>query len=494
MMRVLGLLAALLLFLPGCERTPEADAVKTDLSARLSESFADAFEIIGFSRRGSTKDLTAPSGESRRIVYFDVTLRARKDLELGSWDTPGAASLVSMLGAGPKGVSGVNSAGNKSGDEIRAHGSAAYRREGSAWKVAAAGGFAPPEAPVTDNQAARPTSEKLLSALQSTIRSLPAGMSPTDNAIVQEELQRAINNIQARMVYVQEGIAVAAGPEQGQYLSFVRALMASRGDRRPRVMPLITAGSVENLKLLREGTVLFAFTQGDVAALAMAGAEPFAGQGPALELRAIGSLYIEPLHVIVLDDAPIRTMADLASRRVNVGTAGSGTRITALKALAAHGLSDVRIGQVSGLSLTPALAALRDGRVDAVMEVIGLPANEIRNAFSTLRLRLVPLDSAVVERLARDEPGYVATSVPPGAYPTQEANVPTVGVAAILATTAQLAEAEGNIAARLIYTTGDLVENGSAQGAQVNARTARVGLTIPMHDGAERALAEIRPR
>jgi TRAP transporter TAXI family solute receptor len=493
MMRIRGLMVALL-FLLGCERSPEADAVKNDLSARLSEGFAEAFEIIDFSRRGSTKDLTAPSGESRRIVYFDLSLRARKDLELGSWNTPGAASLVSMLGAGPKGIAGVKSEGNKAGDEIRVHGSAVYRWDSSAWKIAAARGFATPEAPVTDNQAPRPTSEKLVSALQSTIRSLPAGLSPTDNAIVQEELQRAINNIQARMAYVQEGIAVAAGPEQGQYLSFMRALVASRGDRRPRVMPLITAGSVENLKLLREGTVLFAFTQGDVAALALAGAEPFAGQGPALELRAIGSLYIEPLHVIVMDDAPIGTIADLAGRRVNVGAAGSGTRITALKALAAHGLSDARVGQVSELSLTPALTALRDGKVDAVMEVIGLPANEIRNAFSTLRLRLVPLDSAVVERLARDESGYVATSVPPGAYPTHETSVPTVGVAAILATTARLAEAEGNVAARLIYTTDDLVKNGSAQGAQVSPRTARLGLTLPMHDGAERALAEIRPR
>jgi TRAP transporter TAXI family solute receptor len=494
-MRVLSLLAALLLLmLSGCDRSPEADAIKGDLSGRLSEGFADAFEIIAFSRRGCTKDIAAPEGETRRIVYFDVLLRARKDLDLGSWDTPGAASLVSMLGAGPKGVAGVKSEGNKSGDEIRAHGSAVYRWEGGSWKIVAAAGFVPPEAPVTDNQAARPASEKLISTLQSAIRSLPPGMSPSDNAIVQDELQRAINNIQARMAHVQEGIALAAGPEQGQYLSFARALMTSRGDRRPRVTPLITAGSVENLKLLQEGAVLFALTQGDVAALALSGAEPFAGQGAASELRAIGSLYIEPLHVIVMNDAPVRTIADLASRRVNVGPTGSGTRITALKALAAHGLPEVRIGQVSGLGLAPALAALRDGRVDAVMEVIGLPSNEIRNAFATLRLRLVPLDSTVIDRLVRDDASYVATLVPPGAYPRHEGSVPTVGVAAILATTAQLTPAEANIAARLVYTTGDLMKNGSAQGAQVSARTARLGLTIPMHEGAERALAELGPR
>jgi TRAP transporter TAXI family solute receptor len=491
-MRVITLLAAILLFLPGCDRTPPGDAVKKDLAARLSESFADAFEITGLSRRGSAKDISAPAGETRRIVYFDASLRTRKDIDLGSWDTPGAASLVSTLGAGPKGITGVSSGGNKAGDEIRAHGSAVYQWDGKQWQNLAAASFVSPKAPVTDNQAARPPSELLIAALQATLRSLPAGTTPSSNAVIQEELQRAVNNIRARLTHLQEGIAIAAGPEQGQYLSFVKALTTTDTVKRVRITPLITAGSVENLKLLRSGEVLFALTQGDVAALAFAGAEPFGKEGAASDLRALGSLYVEPLHVIVLNGSPVRSIADLAGRRINVGPVGSGSRVTALRVLEAHGISRGQIRELGDLTLAPALAALRAGLTDAVIEVIGLPSDEIRSAFATLSLRLVPLDSAVIDRLTRDNRAYIATLVPPGAYPKLETSISTIGVAAILTTTADLTAAEAATATRFVYTVTDLVRRGSAQGAQVSWRKARTGMSIPLHEGAERALAELQ--
>lgn len=489
-----ALLAMLLLILPGCERAPDGDAIRGDLSGRLAESFADAFEIVTLSRRGSARDIAAPAGESRRIVYFDVSIRAQKDIDLGSWDTPGAASLVSTLGAGPKGVSGVRSGGNKAGDEIRAHGSALYRWDGTRWQNVAASAFVPPKAPVTDNQAARPTSERLIAALQSTLRSLPPGTSPVNAAIVEEELQRAVTNIHSRLARMEHGVAIAAGPEQGQYLSFVRALTTRGMQSRLSITSLITAGSVENIELLRSGNVLFALAQGDVAALAFEGTGPFARHGRASELRALGSLYIEPVHVIVPRDSPIRAIADLAGCRVNLGPVGSGSRITGLKILDAHGVTGDRIGRIEGLTLAPALAALRAGRTDAVMEVIGLPSHEIRNAFATLPLRLVPLDHSVIDRLTRDDRAYIATLVPPGAYPRIETSVSTIGVAAILMTTADLTSAEAEATTEFVYTAGDLVEHGSAQGAQINRRTARLGLTIPMHEGAERALADLDNR
>jgi TRAP transporter TAXI family solute receptor len=271
-------------------------------------------------------------------------------------------------------------------------------------------------------------------------------------------------------------------------------LIARAPDRRVRFTPLVTAGSTENLRLLRDGSVLLATTQGDIAALARAGTGPFADVGPQANLRALGSLYLEPLHIIVHADSPIRSVAQLKGRKVNVGPIGSGTRVTALRVLAEHGIVPARGDELLGLTLTPALAALRDRRIEAVIEVIGVPANEIRTAFAALPLRLVPLDEAAVTSLARDNAAYIAASIPAGAYPGVARPVPAIGVAAILATTSELTAAEAFNATRFVYTVPDLVAGGSPQGAQVRARTAQIGLTIPLHEGAARALAELGPR
>jgi TRAP transporter TAXI family solute receptor len=492
--RRFALLFIAMLALANCERVPTADQVAADVSQRIAEAFGDALAIADVSRRGAATDVSAPADVSRRIVYFDLSLSVRRDLDLGSWDTPGAASLVSMLGAGPKGVYGVKSGGNKAGDVIRAHGSAIYQQDSGRWQIAAAAGFSPTLAPATDNQARPPATERLIAALQSTIRSLPPGTAPRDTSIIEDELARAVNNIQARLAHVREGYAIAAGAEQGQYLRLARALTARGIDQRIRVTSLVTAGSAENLRLLHDGSVLMALTQGDIAAMARAGEGPFYDLGPMPMLRALGSLYLEPLHIIVRADSPVRRVADLAGRKFNVGPIGSGSRVTALRVLAAHGIVPSRGDEVMDLTMSPALAALRDRRVDAVIEVIGVPANEIRTAFATLALRLVPLDAGAIRTLVGESNAYIAATIPTEAYSGVTSAIPTIGVAAILATTTVLTDAEAFSATRFVFTATDLVANGSPQGAQISPRTAQRGLTIPMHEGAARALAEIAPR
>ncbi len=193
-------------------------------------------------------------------------------------------------------------------------------------------------------------------------------------------------------------------------------------------------------------------------------------------------------------DSPVRSVADLAGRKINVGPIGSGTRVTALRVLAAHRIVPSRGDEVTDLTVAPALAALRDRRIDAAIEVIGAPANEIRTAFAALPLRLIPLDARAIQTLVQDNSGYIAATIPVEAYAGVTQAVPTVGVAAILVTTTELTPAEAFAATRFVFTASNLMENGSPQGAQISAGSAQRGLTIPLHEGAARALAEIAPR
>jgi len=111
-----------------------------------------------------------------------------------------------------------------------------------------------------------------------------------------------------------------------------------------------------------------------------------------------------------------------------------------------------------------------------------------------LALRLVPLDAGAIRTLVGESNAYIAATIPTEAYSGVTSAIPTIGVAAILATTTVLTDAEAFSATRFVFTATDLVANGSPQGAQISPRTAQRGLTIPMHEGAARALAEIAPR
>ncbi|HKA40177.1 MAG TPA: TAXI family TRAP transporter solute-binding subunit, partial [Burkholderiales bacterium] len=444
--------------------------------------------LTSFARRGSQSDTKAPAGETRRIIYFDADLKLERDFDFGAWDAPGVAGLVSALGAGPKGITGITSGGNKAGDVIRAHGTALYKREGDRWAAVASGGFRPTVAPSYATNTPQGAAA-ILEAMRKVMESVQKDASPEQIAVIEEELATANSTIQARLARVAAGYPIAAGPENGQYLRFVQALS---GGARARVLPLVTRGGEENLRLLRGGKVWLALSQGDSALDAYEGKGSFSADGPYPTLRAVGSLYPEPVHVLVRADSELSSMADLKGRRVSIGVQGSASRTTALRVMQAHGLGAKDFTPVE-LGLGDALVGLQNKEVDAVIQVIGMPADAIRDALDEIPLRLLPLSERAVVALVRSKRGYFAYSIPRGAYANQKQDARTIATAALLVAGADLSETEVAGVTRFVFEKGrDLAARGSAQGAQVSAATARHGLSIPMHVAASKAFDAIK--
>ena len=84
-----------------------------------------------------------------------------------------------------------------------------------------------------------------------------------------------------------------------------------------------------------------------VAARAFAGEEPFKSGGPIKTLRALGSLFPEPIHLVVAAGSSIREVSELRGKRVDIGLPNSGTRYDAVMVLAAYGLRSA-VGPVGG--------------------------------------------------------------------------------------------------------------------------------------------------
>ena len=473
------------LVLAACGGGPDADALKKDVEARLAQAVPGGkIALAGLERRGSQSDTKAPAGETRRIVYFDADLKLGSDFDFGAWDSPGVAGVVSALGAGPRGITGIVSGGNKSGDVVRAHGTALYKREGNQWVAVATGGYRPAAAPSYATNAAQGPGA-VLEAMRKTIESVMRDGAPAQQAVIREELVAANAAIQARLARATDGYAIAAGPEHGQYLRFAQAVSDTA---RARTVPLVTRGGEENIRLLREGKVTLALAQGDVALQAYEGRGNFTGEGPYSSLRAIGSLYPEPVHVLVRADAGIASMADLVGKRVAIGVKGSASRTTALRILQAHNLGD---GDVIALELPlgPALVGLRGKQVDAVIQIIGVPADAVRDALDEVPVRLLPLSPKAIATLAGAKAGYFPFTIQPGVYATQKEPVRTVATAALLLAGSGLSETEIGTITRFIYEKGrDAAARGSAQGTQVSPGTARHGLSVPMHTAAAKAI------
>src|SRR5690606_33610805 len=240
-----------------CGRQPEESLMRDTVESALETAFGDqTFKVVEFVRRGSAVDSTAPAGETRRVVYYDVELELTRDLMMGDWDDPGAATLVTLLGAGPRSLEGVKAGGNATGDRIVAHASAIYRDDGDVWSFVMPAAFREAPPPTAESGAAVPVSRQALNTLSEITRSVEAGGSRAAQNAVDQELQRSVARISGRLTRIEQGYPVAAGQNRGEYAAFVSALAELAQARGLRIVPLITGGGEDNLELLRSGSVV----------------------------------------------------------------------------------------------------------------------------------------------------------------------------------------------------------------------------------------------
>jgi len=133
-------------------------------------------------------------------------------------------------------------------------------------------------------------------------------------------------------------ISIATGGSGGVYYPYGGGLAKILNDKLPdvRATAEVTAASVDNHKLIRDGRADIAFTLADTLADAIAGRGPFSGRAvPAVSLAVLYSNYT---HIVTLASSNIRQVSDLRGHTLSTGSPGSGTEITAVRLLSAAGI------------------------------------------------------------------------------------------------------------------------------------------------------------
>ena len=481
---------AVLVSAPGCARGADEQRLRQDVQDRLDHSVKPGLlKVVGLRREGSAPLPAGDSGAPRVVVYFNTTLEVAENYRFGGWDQLGASSVAFALGASENGIFGLQPE-NRAGDRVRAYGSATYEHNGDSWMpVAAAAPAEAAAAPDYDGTAPPSRSKQLIDRLAAMVELPPPGVPPQQDEIIAEELARASENIERRVQRRAHTFTIASGPKDGEYARVAGAMIDAVNELAPgvKLRQRHTEGSVENAWLIARGEADYAIIQGDVAAAAVAGADLFSRGGPLDNLRAVGGLFPEPVQVVVPASSPIRDIAELRGKRVNVGTPASGTRYDAVAVLEAYGLTLDDLAEDRADVLGDAITRLRRGQIDALFVTAAAPARPLQQLAVTLELRLLPIGGAALEKLAVARPGLTSIVLPANTYPGQKHAATTVASAALLVTTVDAPEAEVTRVTDLVFrrmpqtrgTTGtDLVKEA--------AENELRGVTIPLHPGAAR--------
>jgi TRAP transporter TAXI family solute receptor len=244
-----------------------------------------------------------------------------------------------------------------------------------------------------------------------------------------------------------------------------------------------TPASVDNMKLIRDGKADLAFVLSDTAYDAVKGLGRFAAPETKADAKAIAVLYNNFTHIVVRDESPIRTVADLKGKRVNTGAAGSGTEIIANRTLEAYGLDPAKDIQRERTAVADAAAQLKDNRIDAFIWSGGLPTGAVADLTSTVKIRMLDQTEGIKKMAEKYGPFYFETKVPKGTYGLA-ADATVSGVANLLVVPSSM---DGGVAQAVLRTMFDSAsELGTihAEAKNLKLETATVGSPIDFHPGA----------
>ncbi|OHV76260.1 TAXI family TRAP transporter solute-binding subunit [Rhizobium sp. LCM 4573] len=249
-------------------------------------------------------------------------------------------------------------------------------------------------------------------------------------------------------------------------------------------------GSVANINAIQSGSMESGFTQSDVAYWAHSGTGLYEGKGKVEDLRLIGTLYPETIHLVAAKNSGIKSVADLKGKRVSIDEPGSGTIVDARIVLAAYGLSEDDI-KAEHLKPGPAGELLRDGGLDAYFFVGGYPTGAISELATSSGITLVPISGPEADKLLSEYSFFSKDTVPEGAY-QGVGETPTIAVAAQWVTSAKQPEELVYNITKVMWNdaTRAALDAGHAKGKLITLQNAVTSLGIPLHPGAERFYKE----
>jgi len=284
-----------------------------------------------------------------------------------------------------------------------------------------------------------------------------------------------------------ERITMAGGPPTGVFGIFATGIGTYLSKHVPNldVSVAATAGSTENPRRINAKEAEMGLSFASDLHESFYGLEKFTGK-PLTDLRAIGLVFFGVAHLITYADSGIRTVEDLAGKRVAVGSPGSGTFASAERVFRSVGLWD-KINRIPLLG--PAAGdAMSDGKADAFFWTGPEPDRVTMEAATNKAVRAIDIYTPVTKTdFFKQYPYFALYVFPAGSYKGITEDTSTVGIPVIW-------YAHREFSAPLVQKMAEAVysKEGNAHMLKVHAgskdmvpQKALQGVSVPLHKGAE---------
>jgi uncharacterized protein len=280
-------------------------------------------------------------------------------------------------------------------------------------------------------------------------------------------------------------LKLATGAAGGGFADFGKAMTLAfeQADTPLRVQAVATSGTGENLRLLEAGEVDVALAVMGIAFDAWHGTGTW-GQPAAKGLRALVPMYETSFHTAVLQSSALRSLTDLAGKRIGMGPSGGTAEVFV------RGLFEQLKLSAEWVFGTPNAMAdqLAQGEIDAFWFGAGLPVPAFVRAASLAPVRVLGLTTTEAAVLRRRFPFFTPFSIPAGTYAGQSETLASAAVWNFVLARDDLQVAQAHELVRVLFAQRAGMSKTYAAADGVHVGNLGGNSFLPFHAGAIAAI------
>ena len=250
-------------------------------------------------------------------------------------------------------------------------------------------------------------------------------------------------------------------------------------------------GPVANIESLYGGSIDIGIVQSDVLSDAISGRGPFASRGPDSELRVLFTGLTEAFTIVARRELEIRTVTQLRGKRINLGSPGSGERVSMNRVMTALGFAPTDFAEARELPLAQQHDAFCAHELDAIVYTVPHPNGLIEDVVRTCHGVLVDVSGPQIESLLASHSEYSRSLIPGKTYVSNPEGVATIGVRTAIITTARLPETLAYEITKALFEHIDDFRRLHPDFATLAPRDMVPSAAgVPVHEGAARYYRE----
>lgn len=285
-------------------------------------------------------------------------------------------------------------------------------------------------------------------------------------------------------------LKMMTGPMGGSWYPLGGAIADAIQKDIPGVtMAVSPGGGVGNVEAIELGKCDVGFSNSSSGVDGVYGRPPF--KQKMTNMRQLANLYPQYFQIVVLEDAGIKTVADLKGKSLSPGPKGHTGEFAARQVLEIYGLSYKDMSKVHHVQYSDTVSLMKDGHCQAWMLCTTIPASSIMDLAASKKIRLVILPEDKIKAMQKLNAGYVRRDIPKGTYQEVNYDVYGFGFFTHLIISAKLPD-------DLVYKiTQSFVKNLPRYGdvvkdmKGVTPKDLALDIGIPFHPGALKYFKEI---